>query len=221
MTTGHFGLALGVKSKARTVPLWLLMISTYLLDFIFIILASFGIESFKPINPAHPSYGAVIIHAYYSHSLAGALLISIIAGFIVKLIWNNKTGLVISIVVFSHWILDLIVHRPDLPILPGNAGNLPLLGFGLWKIPAVSAILELVIVGVSVYFYYRSAVNSLDKSNKNKTQVYLAVGTSGLLLLALLTSDFMGFSLNLGILIMLLLIVLCGWLDSRLNWKVS
>jgi len=221
MTTGHFGLALGVKAKARTVPLWLLMVSTYLMDFIFIILASFGIESFKPINPAHPSYGAVIIHAYYSHSFFGALIISGIAGLIAKLIWDNKTGIVIAIVAFSHWILDLIVHRPDLPILPGNAGNLPLLGFGLWKIPIASVILELVIVVVSVYLYYRSAINSLEKSNGNKSRVYLAVGTSGLLLLALLTSDFMGFSLNLGILIMMLLIVLCGWLDSRLNWKVS
>jgi len=221
MTTGHFGFGLGVKAKARFVPLWILMISTYLLDFIFIILMSFGIESFKSINPTHPSYGAVIIHAYYSHSLVGALLISGVAGIIAKFIWDNKTGFVIGIVAFSHWILDLIVHRPDLPILPGNAGNLPLLGFGLWKIPIASVILELIIVGVSVYLYYKSAMNSIDKSNENKTRVYLAVGTSGLLLLALLTSDFGGFSLSLNILIMLLLIVLCGWLDSRLDWKNS
>ena len=49
----------------------------------------------------------------------------------------------LAAVVFSHWLLDLIVHRADLPILPGNAGDLPRLGFGLWKVPAASILVEL------------------------------------------------------------------------------
>ena len=51
MTAGHFGFAAAVKSRSEEVPLWALMLSTYLLDIIFIFLASAGIESFKPLNP--------------------------------------------------------------------------------------------------------------------------------------------------------------------------
>src|SRR5690349_3819271 len=147
MTAGHFGLAAGVKAGAPRLPLWALMVATYLLDIVFIILlAAGGIENFAPIDPAHPSYGAVIIHAYYTHSLVGALLISAIAGLIAMRFWGQRNGLVIGAVVFSHWVLDLLVHRPDLPILPGNLGNLPLLGFGLWQVPVVSFLVELVLV---------------------------------------------------------------------------
>ncbi len=222
MTAGHFGFAAAVKSKTPLVPLWALMVSTYLLDIVFIILVSSGVESFAPINAAHPSYGGVIIHAYYSHSLVGALIISAIAGLIAKWIWNSKAGLVIGAVAFSHWILDLIVHRPDLPILPGNAGSLPLLGFGLWNIPAASAILELILAVGGAYLYYQSAKNApgASKTNGGKpVRAYWAAGMTGLLTVLLLASDVSGLSLNAGIIIMLLLIVYCGWLDSKLNWN--
>jgi hypothetical protein len=58
-------------------------------------------------------------------------------------------------VVFSHWLLDLLVHRPDLPILPGNAGGLPLLGLGLWRTPWASVVAELalVVAGAATYLW--------------------------------------------------------------------
>ncbi|MGA8263635.1 MAG: hypothetical protein WB779_04255 [Ignavibacteriaceae bacterium] len=167
MTAGHFGFAAAVKYKSPKVPLWALMLSTFLLDIVFIILVSAGIESFAPIKPAQPTYGGVIIHAYYSHSLVGALIIATITGYIAKWIWDKRTGIIIGTIVFSHWILDLIVHRPDLPILPGNAGNLPLLGFALWNIPAASAMLELLLVIGGAYLYYKAA-RKAPKANKGK-----------------------------------------------------
>ncbi len=218
MTAGHFGFAAAVKSKAERVPLWALMFSTYLLDFVFIILVSAGIESFKPLNPGHPAYGGVIIRAYFSHSLAGAAIISLIAGLIAGFIWDKKAGIVIGGVAFSHWILDLIVHRPDLPLLPGNLGNLPLLGFGLWQIPVASAILELILALGGAFLYYKSALNA-PACAKKPSRALLAAGTTGVLTVLLLANDVLGLSLGTGILLMLLLIVLCGWLDSRLGWN--
>ena len=53
-------------------------------------------------------------------------------------------GLLLGAVAFSHWVLDLIVHRADMPILPGNAGGLPLLGLaalGLASIVAGASVL--------------------------------------------------------------------------------
>ena len=220
MTSGHFGFAAVVKSSAPKVPLWALMFSTYLLDFIFIFLVAFGIESFAPLDPAHPAYGQVTIHAYYSHSMIGAAIIAVIAGIIARWAWGKKAGLVIGGIVFSHWILDLIVHRPDLPILPGNLGNLPLLGFGLWQLPIAAALLELVLALGGAFLYYRSARQApAEARDKRQIRALVAVGVTGLLLVLLLAADYFNLSLMIAILLMLLLIVLSGWLDSQLEWS--
>ena len=65
--------------------------------------------------------------------------------------------MLLGAVAFSHWVLDLIVHRGDMPVLPGNAGNLPLLGFGLWGTPVASILLEAVLFVLGVFLYWRSA----------------------------------------------------------------
>ena len=57
----------------------------------------------------------------------------------------------------SHWALDLIVHRADMPILPGGGGALAQLGFGLWRYPAYSAALEFAIVAAGSLLYWRAA----------------------------------------------------------------
>ena len=224
MTAGHFGLAAAVKGPAPRIPLWALMLSTYLLDFVFIILVAAGLESFAPLDPAHPAYGAVVIQAYYSHSLVGAVVIAIIAGLAALWAWGKRAGVVIGAVVVSHWILDLIVHRPDLPILPGNLGNLPLLGFGLWQLPSVSALIELALALGGAYLYYRSArqvVARTSNGDEQQTRALIAAGVTGVLIVLLLITDVLNLPLLLAVVLMVLLIVLCGWLDSRLQRAAS
>jgi len=224
MTAGHFGLAAAVKGPAPRVPLWALMLSTYLLDFVFIILVATGLESFAPLDPAHPAYDGVVIHAYYSHSLVGATIIAVIAGLSAAWAWGKRAGVIIGIVVISHWFLDLIVHRPDLPILPGNLGNLPLLGFGLWQVPSVSALIELALALGGAYLYYQSARQMPARtrnSDEQQTRALVAASITGVLTVLLLASDVLSLPLSLAIVLILLLIVLCGWLDSRLNQVTS
>lgn len=220
MTAGHFGLAAGVKSPAPRVPLWALMLSTYLLDFVFIVLVAFGLESFAPLHPGEPAaYGEVLIQAGYSHSLVGAVLIALAAGMLASWAWGPRGGSVIGLVVLSHWFLDLIVHRPDLPILPANAGNLPLLGFGLWNYPLVSAGLELALVLIGAYLYYRSSqqITTDLRGGDRRGRALLAAGVTGLLLLSLLLADVFALPLLLAVTLILLLILLSGWLDARLT----
>ena len=186
MVTGHFGLAVGVKQFAPRLPMWTLMLATFWLDIIFIILSVFGFESYRPMDPARPRYGEIIIDALYTHSLVGAMLIAIVTGWFASLRWKREGGLVTAAVVFSHWLLDLLVHRPDLPILPGNIGDLPLLGFGLWSRPLLSGFIELVLALSGAYFYFLSTT-ALNGNQPRRARM-VSVITGALLLLLFLTN---------------------------------
>lgn len=196
MIAGHYGLAAGAKSYAPRLPLWALMLSTFLLDVVFIFLNVAGLEYITPADPARPSgYGSALIHAYYTHSLLGALLIAAVAGALAAWRWGRRGGAMVAAVVFSHWVLDLVVHRPDLPLLPGNAGDLPLLGLGLWQTPVVSAAIELVLVLAGGFLYYRAAVSLPSTQSAGTSQRRRALTASGVtagLLLLLLASDLLG-----------------------------
>jgi len=195
MVAGHFGLAAGIKKLAPRLPLWALLLASFFLDVVFIFFAAGGLEKIIPVDPANPNtYGGSLIQAYYTHSLVGALIISAIAGLFAGWRWDKQGGYVIAGVVFSHWILDLLVHRPDLPIFPGNAGNLPLLGFGLWGYPAISAIMELILVVGGSWFYYRAAMQAAN-TNPNPEQRRRAVTSTvgvAILLILLLASNVLG-----------------------------
>jgi hypothetical protein len=194
MFAGHFGLAAAVKSREPEVPLWALMLSTQLLDVFFVPLFLMHIETVDPIG--NGGYGQGIIHANYSHSLIGALLIALCAGLLAWRPWGRRGALVIAAVVFSHWLLDLLVHRADLPILPGNLGNLPLLGFGLWAFPLVSIILEGALITVGAVLYIRSAWSRSSATNSNPsgshTSAIIAGVVISLLLAFALITDVLG-----------------------------
>jgi hypothetical protein len=170
------------------------MLATHWLDVFFVPLFLLGVETITPIDPADPNaYGGGVIHAIYTHSLVGALILSGVAGALAWWRWSRTVGITVGLVAFSHWILDLIVHHPDLPILPGNAGNLPLLGFGLWGMPTAAALVELALVLVGGYLYYRSATTlpvpaSLDPLRQRR-RAYTAAGVViGLMLLSFVTT---------------------------------
>jgi hypothetical protein len=157
---GHFGLAAAVKSRAPQAPLWALMLATVWLDVLFVPLFLLGIETIVPIARAAspPGYGEGVIYADYTHSLLGALALSAGFGALLGRRWGRTAGLATGAVAFSHWLLDLPMHRNDMPFLPGNLGHLPRLGFGLWRWPAASALLELTFVLVGTFLYWRAAV---------------------------------------------------------------
>jgi hypothetical protein len=163
MFAGHFAVAAMVKTKQKKVPLWALMVTTQLLDILFVIFMLSGVEGMTQV--AQKSYGGSLIHASYSHSLFTAILISAILYWISKKYWGREGALTLALVNFSHWVIDLLVHRPDLPILPGNLGDFPLLGFGLWTSPVIAGAVEglLILVGLIMYgrYTYRLGNGSL------------------------------------------------------------
>lgn len=157
MIAGHFGFAAAIKAKEPQIPLAALMGATMWLDIVFAPLLALKIEGIATApDAAGPGYASNLISAPYTHSLVGALILSALYGaFFIRR--GHRAAAVLALVAFSHWIFDLIMHRPDMPILPANIGDLPLLGFGLWQSPTASALLELVFVVVGFGLYWRAA----------------------------------------------------------------
>ena len=165
MIAGHFGLAAIVKSRVPRAPLWALMLGTVWLDVLFVPLLALGVETIVPAKGppgSAPGYGEAIIYADYTHSLVGALVLSAAFGALIAWRWGRVAGLASGAVAFSHWLLDLPMHRHDMPLLPGNLGALPRLGLGLWRWPAASALLELALVLAGTFLYWRAAVRIAD-----------------------------------------------------------
>ena len=158
MIAGHFGFAAGVKAKARATPLWALMLACQWLDVVFVPLLLAGVERFEAVPGTKlGAYGGAIIYADYTHSFVGAIILSAVFGGVAALRYGKRSGTVLGLVSMSHWVLDLVMHRADMPILPGNAGDLPRLGLGLWASPAASAVLELALVVWGGAVYWRAA----------------------------------------------------------------
>jgi hypothetical protein len=157
MITGHLGVAAAAKSPARDVPLWVLMLATLWLDVVFVPLLLLGVEEIDDLPGTDGGYGNVLIHADYTHSFIGAVLLSIVFGIVAARWWGGRAGFILIGIAFSHWVLDLIVHHADMPFMPGNAGDLPRFGLGLWDVPWLTAILELILLVAGVWVYWRAA----------------------------------------------------------------
>jgi hypothetical protein len=189
MIAGHFGFAAIVKSRERRTPLWALMLATVWLDIVFVPLLLERIETFEPVPGTHGGYGTGIIHANYTHSLLGALLLSAILGAAFLWRWNQRSCIVIALVAFSHWVLDLFVHRADMPILPGNAGHLPMLGIGLWQYPWAVAAAECALVIAGAWLYWRAARSVTIAASVDKRRADLVSGLILIFGIAVLAMD--------------------------------
>jgi membrane-bound metal-dependent hydrolase YbcI (DUF457 family) len=188
MIAGHFGFAAMVKSRQQRVPLWALMLATVWLDVVFVPLFLTKLETLEPVPGLPGGYGQNIIHADYTHSLIGALVLSAIFGTACAVPWGKRCGVVLGLASFSHWLLDLVVHRHDLPLLPGNAGDLPRLGFGLWQLRGASIAAELLLVVVGAWLYWQAAraVTISAGSGQRRARIAaLLVLLCGILVLAL------------------------------------
>ena len=132
MIAGHFGFAALVKSRERQAPLWALMLAAVWLDIVFVPLFVAGVETITIVGRPG-GYGAGIIHADYTHSLVGAIALSVVFGLAFGWRCGSRTAIVLGLVAFSHWVLDLLVHRADMPLFPGHDLNQFRFGIGLWR----------------------------------------------------------------------------------------
>ena len=156
MYIGHFGVAFAAKRLAPRTSLATLFAAAEFLDLLWPVLLLTGVEHVRIV----PGITKVSPLDYYHYPISHSLLLVCVwavlfaAGYwIVCRYWRGAW--VMSALVLSHWVLDAIVHRPDLPLSPGY---LPMVGFGLWNHRVASIALELILFGVGLLIYLRTTV---------------------------------------------------------------
>jgi len=153
MFVGHYGVAFAVRTPRNKIPLWVLFVAVQLLDFLWAPFVLLGIEKVRFVPGITATNGLDLYYMPYTHSLIGALFWSAVAFAIYKNGWrniaSNSAALLVGFAVFSHWLLDLIVHRPDLPIYDDTLK----VGFGLWNYRGIEFVLEIGILLIGAVLY--------------------------------------------------------------------
>lgn len=155
MFVGHYGVSFAAKSSDKSIPLWLLFIAVQFVDVLWAVFILLGIEKVR-ISPGITASNPLdLYYMPYTHSLIAALLWSGVGFIGYKKIYkgSNYGAFLVAAAIFSHWILDLIVHRPDLSLYD----DVYKMGLGLWNYPALAYALEAIVLFGGIFLYLRSS----------------------------------------------------------------
>ena len=158
MFVGHYGVSFGAKSADRSIPLWVLFLAVQLLDIIWAPLILLGIEKVRIVPGITASNPLDLYYMPYTHGLISAIVWSCVGGsayYFFARPTAARSGVIVGLAVFSHWVLDFIVHRPDLPLY----GNSAKVGLGLWNRPAIALSLEALLLLGGIWLYFRGRLS--------------------------------------------------------------
>jgi len=155
MFVGHFAAALAAKTVAPRTSLGTLTFAAQWIDLLWPTLLLAGIERVR-IEPGATAANPLVFEHYpWSHSLAAVgVWALVISGAHFAARRDIRAAVVLGALVLSHWLLDWLVHVPDLPIAPGGA----VAGAGLWNHPAAALALEFGLLAAGVVLYLRATV---------------------------------------------------------------
>jgi len=162
MFIGHFALGFAAKRVAPRLSLAALFAAAQLADIIWPFLVALGIEQVR-IDPGNTAFTPLDFVSYpYSHSLVFLCVWGVVFGLICAgIVHDRRMVLIAAVLVVSHWVLDWITHRPDMPLYPGSIK----LGLGLWNsVPATIAV-EVAMFAAGVWTYAR-ATRARDASGR-------------------------------------------------------
>ena len=163
MFIGHFGVGFGAKTIATKISLGSLFLAAQFLDLLWPTLLLLGVERVRIVPGATVVTPLLFEHYPISHSLLAVVGWGIVVAMTYLILYRDRIGAaVLGLLVLSHWMLDAIVHQPDLPLFPGNS---PMVGLNLWSsLPATLAV-EVSIFLLGVWLYAR-ATKPLDGYGK-------------------------------------------------------
>jgi hypothetical protein len=213
MFVGHYGISFAVKSFDRRISLWLLFMAVQFVDVLWAIFVLLGIEKVR-ISPGITATNPLdLYYMPYTHSLVAALVWagSSFIGYKFTRGSASRTALLVAAAVFSHWVLDLIVHRPDLPIYD----NKYKLGLGVWNYPALAFALEagLLFGGLILYLRASKPVSSLGRYGMPVFGILL-LGLQGMVFFGAPPSSPVAAALT-ALVSYVLLAVIVFWLDRK------
>src|SRR5258705_8929028 len=153
MFIGHFALGFAAKRAAPRLSLAALFAAAQLADLIWPFLLAAGVEQDR-IVPGITAFTPLDFVSYpYSHSLlALALWGLLLGGICAVIVRDRRVMVVVAALVVSHWVLDWVTHRPDLPLYPGSAK----VGLGLWNSVPATVVVESAMFAVGVWLYARA-----------------------------------------------------------------
>ena len=158
MFAGHYGVSFLLKKIEPRLPLWSLFLAVQFLDVLWAVFVLLGIEHYRIVPGITASLPLDLYYIPYTPSLVAAVAWFAIVFALCR--WaipisgfrSNRSAFLLALAVFSHWVLDLVVHRPDLPLYD----NAYKVGLGLWNCPLVALALESALLLGAMWIYLLS-----------------------------------------------------------------
>ncbi len=154
MFIGHFGVAFAAKKVAPRTSLGTLVLAAQFVDLIWPVFLLGGVERVI-VAPGTTAVTPLDFISYpLSHSLLADLGWACLFAGIYKLVKRDtRDAICLWFVLISHWVLDALSHRPDLPLYPGSSTYV---GLGLWNSRVGTVIVETAIFALGVTLYARA-----------------------------------------------------------------
>lgn len=154
MFIGHFAAGFAAKAAAPRISLGTLFLAAQFIDLLWPTLLLLGVERVRIVPGATTVTPLVFDHYPVSHSLVAVLGWAVLVGGAHFLLRRRRAGaLLLGGLVVSHWLLDALVHQPDLPLYPGGTA---LIGLGLWSSLTFTLVIEGAFFAFAVWLYARS-----------------------------------------------------------------
>jgi hypothetical protein len=152
MFIGHLAVGLAAKRAVPRVSLAMLVLASQWADTVWPVFVGLGLEQVR-IDPGNTAFTPLDFVSYpYSHSLVALVLWGIALGAAYRgIAGGRRTFWVLAALVVSHWVLDYVTHRPDMPLYPGG----PKVGLGLWSSVAGTIVVESVMFAAGLWIYVR------------------------------------------------------------------
>ena len=155
MFVGHYAASLALKKFEKRASLGVLFLAVQFVDILFFPLVLLGIERINIVENFTQSTHFELDYMPYTHSLLASMLWAGAAYVLFRwvIVKKNSVALIVALAVFSHWLFDLVVHTPDLPLWSDASVKL---GFGLWNSAIATYALEAIILLAALWVYLRS-----------------------------------------------------------------
>jgi membrane-bound metal-dependent hydrolase YbcI (DUF457 family) len=181
MFIGHYAVALAAKRAAPRTSLGTLFLAVQLADMLWPVLLILGWEQAHFVPGPNPFLTLWLDSIPISHSLLTLIAWGLLFAAVYRMRTGYATGaIVVALAVVSHWLLDFVTHRPDMPLYPGG----PRLGLGLWNSVAGTVIIEVVMfaAGTSIYLRATRARDAVGRYGLGALLALLGLSYGGSLL---------------------------------------